>query len=33
MGIAKPVYLLTPGDDTADIVNMAAMAVFEASAS
>jgi malate dehydrogenase (oxaloacetate-decarboxylating)(NADP+) len=30
MGIAKPVYLLTPGNDVNDIVNMAAMAVFEA---
>ncbi len=27
MGIAKPVYLLTPGNDVNDIVNMA---VFEA---
>ena len=30
MGIRKPVYLLTPGNDVNDIVNITAMAVFEA---
>jgi malate dehydrogenase (oxaloacetate-decarboxylating)(NADP+) len=30
MGIRKPVYLLVPGNDVNDIVNMTAMAVFEA---
>jgi len=30
MGIRKPVYLLVPGNDVSDIVNMTAMAVFEA---
>ncbi|MEX1138227.1 MAG: NADP-dependent malic enzyme [Bacteroidota bacterium] len=30
MGIRKPVYLLTPGVETNDIVNMTAMAVVEA---
>jgi malate dehydrogenase (oxaloacetate-decarboxylating)(NADP+) len=30
LGINKPVYLLTPGDDVSDIVNMTAIAVFEA---
>ena len=30
MGIKKPVYLLVPGNDVNDIVNMTAMAVFEA---
>lgn len=30
MGIKKPVYLLVPGNDVADIVNITAMAVFEA---
>lgn len=29
MGIRKPVYLLTPGNDVNDIVNMTAMTVFE----
>ncbi len=29
LGIRKPVYLLVPGNDVNDIVNMAAMAVFE----
>ncbi|MBI2619224.1 MAG: NADP-dependent malic enzyme [Ignavibacteriales bacterium] len=29
MGIRKPVYLLTPGNDVSDIVNMTAMAVVE----
>ena len=29
LGIRKPVYLLTPGNDVNDIVNIAAMAVFE----
>jgi malate dehydrogenase (oxaloacetate-decarboxylating)(NADP+) len=31
LGIRKPVYLLGPGNEVADIVNMAAMAVFESS--
>ncbi len=30
LGIRKPVYLLTPGNDENDIVNIAAMAVVEA---
>jgi hypothetical protein len=30
LGIRKPVYLLVPGNDVNDIVNMTAMAVFEA---
>ncbi len=30
MGIRKPVYLLVPGNDVSDIVNMTAMAVYEA---
>ena len=30
LGIKKPVYLLVPGNDVADIVNITAMAVFEA---
>jgi malate dehydrogenase (oxaloacetate-decarboxylating)(NADP+) len=30
MGIRKPVYLLVPGNDVNDIVNITAMAVFEA---
>jgi len=30
LGIRKPVYLLVPGNDVSDIVNMTAMAVFEA---
>jgi len=30
LGIQKPVYLLVPGNDVADIVNITAMAVFEA---
>ena len=30
MGIRKPVYLLVPGNDVSDIVNITAMAVFEA---
>ncbi|MFI5253617.1 MAG: NADP-dependent malic enzyme [Bacteroidota bacterium] len=30
MGIRKPVYLLIPGNDVSDIVNITAMAVFEA---
>jgi malate dehydrogenase (oxaloacetate-decarboxylating)(NADP+) len=30
LGIRKPVYLLVPGSDVNDIVNMTAMAVFEA---
>ena len=30
LGIRKPVYLLTPGTDVSDIVNITAMAVFEA---
>jgi malate dehydrogenase (oxaloacetate-decarboxylating)(NADP+) len=30
MGIRKPVYLLVPGNDVSDIVNIAAMAVVEA---
>ncbi|MBI5217025.1 MAG: NADP-dependent malic enzyme [Ignavibacteriae bacterium] len=30
MGIKKPVYLLVPGNDVSDIVNITAMAVFEA---
>ncbi len=30
MGIRKPVYLMAPGIEVGDIVNMAAMAVFEA---
>jgi malate dehydrogenase (oxaloacetate-decarboxylating)(NADP+) len=30
LGIKKPVYLLVPGNDTNDIVNATAMAVFEA---
>jgi len=30
LGIRKPVYLLTPGNDESDIVNIAAMAVVEA---
>jgi malate dehydrogenase (oxaloacetate-decarboxylating)(NADP+) len=30
MGIRKPVYLLAPGCEVSDIVNMTAMAVFEA---
>jgi malate dehydrogenase (oxaloacetate-decarboxylating)(NADP+) len=29
MGIKKPVYLLVPGNDVSDIVNITAMAVFE----
>jgi malate dehydrogenase (oxaloacetate-decarboxylating)(NADP+) len=29
MGIKKPVYLLTPGVEVNDIVNITAMAVFE----
>jgi malate dehydrogenase (oxaloacetate-decarboxylating)(NADP+) len=29
LGIRKPVYLLVPGNEVADIVNMTAMAVFE----
>jgi malate dehydrogenase (oxaloacetate-decarboxylating)(NADP+) len=29
IGIRKPVYLLTPGNDVNDIVNMTAMAVFD----
>ena len=29
MGIRKPVYLLVPGNDVSDIVNITAMAVFE----
>jgi malate dehydrogenase (oxaloacetate-decarboxylating)(NADP+) len=29
LGIRKPVYLLTPGNDVSDIVNIAALAVFE----
>jgi malate dehydrogenase (oxaloacetate-decarboxylating)(NADP+) len=29
LGIRKPVYLLVPGNDVSDIVNIAAMAVFE----
>jgi malate dehydrogenase (oxaloacetate-decarboxylating)(NADP+) len=30
LGIKKPVYLLVPGNDSNDIVNATAMAVFEA---
>ena len=30
MGIRNPVYLLTPGTDVSDIVNITAMAVCEA---
>ncbi len=30
LGIRKPVYLLVPGNDVSDIVNITAMAVFEA---
>ena len=30
VGIRKPVYLLVPGNDVSDIVNMTAMAVYEA---
>jgi hypothetical protein len=30
MGIQKPVYLLAPGSDVNDIVNITAMAVYEA---
>jgi malate dehydrogenase (oxaloacetate-decarboxylating)(NADP+) len=30
LGIRKPVYLIVPGNDVNDIVNMTAMAVFEA---
>ena len=30
MGIRKPVYLLVPGNDVSDIVNITAMAVHEA---
>ncbi|HMD14144.1 MAG TPA: phosphate acyltransferase, partial [Bacteroidota bacterium] len=29
LGIRKPVYLLVPGNDVSDIVNMTAMAVHE----
>jgi hypothetical protein len=29
MGMRKPVYLLIPGSDVSDIVNITAMAVFE----
>jgi malate dehydrogenase (oxaloacetate-decarboxylating)(NADP+) len=29
VGIKKPVYLLVPGNDVNDIVNITAMAVFE----
>jgi malate dehydrogenase (oxaloacetate-decarboxylating)(NADP+) len=29
MGIKKPVYLLVPGNEVTDIVNITAMAVFE----
>jgi malate dehydrogenase (oxaloacetate-decarboxylating)(NADP+) len=30
LGIRKPVYLLVPGSEVDDIVNMAAIAVYEA---
>ena len=30
LGIRKPVYLIVPGNEVTDIVNISAMAVFEA---